>query len=200
MARYRYITLDVFTDRPFGGNPLAVFPEAAGIGDEQMQPIAREFNLSETVFILAGTNGADADLRIFTPAYEMPFAGHPTVGSCLILAREGRIGGSATLSVKAGKMAITVADGVATITAPQPARTVASPAPDAAAVASALSLESGEVLAEGRSPAICSAGVNFLFACTPDRAALARAQPGTPGGDTVGAALVALDDLADGIV
>ncbi len=200
MARYRYVTLDVFTDRPFGGNPLAVVPEAAGIGDEDMQRIAREFNLSETVFILAGTNGADADLRIFTPAYEMPFAGHPTVGSCLILALEERIGATATLNVKAGKMAITVADGVATITAPQPARTVSSPAPDAAAVARALGLNDGEVKAADQSPTVCTAGAEFLFAGAANRQALARAQPGTPGGDTVGTALVALDDLADGIV
>lgn len=200
MARYRYITLDVFTDRPFGGNPLAVFPEATGIGDEQMQAIAREFNLSETVFILPGTNGADANLRIFTPAYEMPFAGHPTVGSCLILAREGRIGATATLSVKAGMMAITVADGVATITAPKPARTVSAPAPDADNVAIALGLRAGDVEAGDRAPIICMAGVNFLFACAASREALARARPGAPDGDTVGTALVALDELSDGII
>ena len=198
--RYRFVTIDVFTDEPFGGNPLAVFPEAAGIADAQMQSIAREFNLSETVFILPGSGGADADLRIFTPAHEMPFAGHPTVGAALILARDERIGSAATLNVKAGMMAITVAGGVATITAPQPARAVTSPAPDAAAVASALGLRSGDVLAGDRSPVICSAGVNFLFAGAANREALARARPGTPDGDTVGTALVALDDLSENIV
>jgi len=200
MARYRFITLDVFTDQPFGGNPLAVFPDAAGINDAQMQAIAREFNLSETVFILPGTDGADATLRIFTPTFEMPFAGHPTVGSALILYLEDRIGATATLNVKAGAMAITVADGVATITAPQPARTVDSPAPDAAAVASALGLQSGDVLAGDQSPIICSAGVNFLISRAVDRAALARARPGTPDGDTVGTVLIALDDLSENIV
>ena len=200
MARYRYVTLDVFTEKPFGGNPLAVFPEAEGISDEQMQAIAREFNLSETVFILPGSGDADAELRIFTPAYEMPFAGHPTAGSALILAREGRIGPTATLSVKAGMMAIAVADGVATITAPQPARTVSSPAPDADNVASALGLRAGDVEAGDRAPIICAAGVNFLFACAASREVLARAQPGSPDGDTVGTALVALEDLSGGIV
>ena len=200
MARHRFVTLDVFTDQPFGGNPLAVFPEATGIGDEQMQAIAKEFNLSETVFILPGTDGADANLRIFTPAFEMPFAGHPTVGSALVLARENRIGATATLNVKSGPMAITVADGVATITAPRPAHTVTSPAPDAVAVASALGLESGDVLAGNQSPIICSAGVKFLFACVVDRAALARARPGTPDGDTVGTALLALDESAENII
>jgi trans-2,3-dihydro-3-hydroxyanthranilate isomerase len=199
MTRYRFVTLDVFTDQPFGGNPLAVFPEAEGIDDAQMQAIAREFNLSETVFILPGTGGADANLRIFTPAFEMPFAGHPTVGSCLILAGEGRIGATATLSVKAGMMAITVADGVATITAPQPARTVASPAPDADSVASALGLQAGDVEAGDRAPINCSAGANFLFACAASRDVLARAQPGSPDGDTVGTTLVALGDLSGGI-
>jgi hypothetical protein len=129
MAGYRYITLDVFTDQAFGGNPLAVFPEAAGIGDGQMQAIAREFNLSETVFILPGSDGADTDLRIFTPVRELPFAGHPTVGASLVLAREERIGATATLGVEAGMVAVVLADGGARITAPQPARTLASPAP-----------------------------------------------------------------------
>ena len=197
---YRFITLDVFTDQPFGGNPLAVFPEATGISDTEMQSIAQEFNLSETVFVLPGTDGADANLRIFTPTFEMPFAGHPTVGSALVLAMEDRIGAAATLHVKSGLMAITVVDGVATITAPQPAHTVDSPAPDADAVADALGLQAGDVLAGDQSPIICSAGVNFLFSCAVDRAALARAQPGTPDGDTVGTVLIAIDDLTENII
>lgn len=198
--RYRYVTLDVFTDRPFGGNPLAVFPEATGIGDEQMQAIAREFNLSETVFILPGAGGADADLRIFTPAHEMPFAGHPTVGASLVLYSEGRIGATATLGVKAGMVAVAMAEGEATITAPQPARTIASPAPDADKVAVALGLRAGDVEAGDRAPISCTAGAAFLFACAASRDALARAQAGSPGGGAVGTALVALDDLRDGII
>ena len=200
MARYRYITLDVFTDRPFGGNPLAVFPEATGIGDEQMQAIAREFNLSETVFILPGTNGADANLRIFTPAREMPFAGHPTVGSSLILAGEGRIGATATLSVKAGMVAVTVADGKATIMAPQPAHIIDTPAPDADIVAAATGLQPGDVAAGDQSPMICSAGAEFLFARVKNRETLACLQVGEPPSKSVGTVLVALDDLADGVI
>ena len=197
---YRFITLDVFTDQPFGGNPLAVFPEATGISDTEMQSIAQEFNLSETVFVLPGTDGADANLRIFTPTFEMPFAGHPTVGSALVLAMEDRIGAAATLHVKSGLMAITVVDGVATITAPQPAHTVDSPAPDADAVADALGLQAGDVLAGDQSPIICSAGAVFLFACVANRDALTRAQPGTPDGNHVGTVVVALDDLAEGVI
>jgi trans-2,3-dihydro-3-hydroxyanthranilate isomerase len=105
MSNYRFIQLDVFTDRAFTGNPLAVFPEAEGLTDEQMMQIAREMNLSETVFVLTPdatkevhTTAADEigskpsvlrRLRIFTPTREIPFAGHPVVGTWNGLAREG---------------------------------------------------------------------------------------------------------------
>ncbi len=85
--RLAYSTLDVFTDRRFGGNPLAVVHGAGGLSDEEMLAIAREFNLSETVFILPAENLAhSARMRIFTPVKELPFAGHPTVGTAALLA------------------------------------------------------------------------------------------------------------------
>src|SRR2546421_1115392 len=90
MMDYRFIQLDVFTDRAFCGNPLAVFPEAEGITAERMQQIAREMNLSETVFVLPSEKEeALRRLRIFTPGTELPFAGHPIVGAWNCLAREG---------------------------------------------------------------------------------------------------------------
>lgn len=90
--RYRYYTSDVFTDRQFGGNPLAVFPDGDGLSSAEMQSIANEFNLSETVFVLPPENPAHARrLRIFTPAAELPFAGHPTVGTAVVLAAIGEI-------------------------------------------------------------------------------------------------------------
>lgn len=90
MSSYNFIQLDVFTDRPFAGNPLAVFPNAEGITDEQMQQIAREMNLSETVFVLPSeAEDALRRLRIFTPGSELPFAGHPVVGAWNCLALEG---------------------------------------------------------------------------------------------------------------
>ncbi len=105
MGQYRFVQLDVFTERAFCGNPLAVFPEAEGLSDEEMMQIAREMNLSETVFVLNPKNEADATkpgeeasssqppvlrrLRIFTPTREIPFAGHPVVGTWNALAREG---------------------------------------------------------------------------------------------------------------
>ncbi len=90
MATYRFTQLDVFTQEPFAGNPLAVFPEAEGLTDEQMMKIAREMNLSETVFVLPARDETTLRyLRIFTPARELPFAGHPIVGTWNALAREG---------------------------------------------------------------------------------------------------------------
>jgi len=87
---YNFTQLDVFTDQAFCGNPLAVFPEAEGLTDEQMQQIAREMNLSETVFVLSSEKEeALRRLRIFTPASELPFAGHPIAGTWNCLAREG---------------------------------------------------------------------------------------------------------------
>ena len=90
MPNYRFLQLDVFTDNPFTGNPLAVFPEAEGLSDELMLKIAREMNLSETVFVLKPeSDEVLRRLRIFTPTREIPFAGHPVVGTWNALAREG---------------------------------------------------------------------------------------------------------------
>lgn len=91
-STYDYLVLDVFTERPFAGNPLAVFPDAGGLTDAQMQTLARELNLSETAFVFAPElAGTLARLRIFTPGMEVPFAGHPTVGTALALCRLGRV-------------------------------------------------------------------------------------------------------------
>ncbi len=83
----RYIVLDVFTDAPLGGNPLAVFPDGRGVDEQLMQRLARELNLSETVFLLPASTGAHARARIFTPTAELPFAGHPVLGSAIVVAR-----------------------------------------------------------------------------------------------------------------
>lgn len=92
MKEYRFIQVDVFTDTPFGGNPLAVFPEAEGLTTEEMQCLAREMNLSETTFVLPPqVTGADFKVRIFTPAKELPFAGHPVVGTHWVLAHVGSV-------------------------------------------------------------------------------------------------------------
>jgi PhzF family phenazine biosynthesis protein len=83
--RYRYYICDVFTEVRFGGNQLAVLPEAAGLSDRQMQQIAREFNFSETSFVFPAEAGHTRKVRIFTPTTEVPFAGHPNVGTAFAL-------------------------------------------------------------------------------------------------------------------
>jgi len=83
---FRYVVADVFTDTPLEGNPVAVFTDGRGLSDEEMQRLARELNLSESVFVLPSEADAHARIRIFTPSAELPFAGHPTLGSAFVLA------------------------------------------------------------------------------------------------------------------
>ncbi len=91
MRTLPFYQVDVFTDRPFAGNPLAVFPEAEGLTAVQMQAIASEMNLSETTFVTPPEAGGDARVRIFTPALELPFAGHPSIGTACELVRLGLV-------------------------------------------------------------------------------------------------------------
>src|SRR4051812_43386390 len=90
--RYRYFVCDVFTEERFGGNPLAVLPDARGLSDQQMQKITREFNFSESTFVLPPERGGTRRVRIFTPTKEIPFAGHPNVGTAFVLASAGELG------------------------------------------------------------------------------------------------------------
>src|SRR5262252_2062086 len=84
--KYQYYTCDVFAQTRFGGNPLAVLPKADGLSDQQMRQIAREFNYSETAFVFPPEAGYTRKVRLFTPAREVPFAGHPNVGTAFVLA------------------------------------------------------------------------------------------------------------------
>ena len=85
MPSFRYVVADVFTDRPLEGNQLAVFTDARELPEERLQPLARELNLSETVYVYPGEQGGHAKIRIFTPTTEVPFAGHPTLGTAFVL-------------------------------------------------------------------------------------------------------------------
>jgi len=89
MSSKRFVIADVFTERQFGGNQLAVFTDGEGLNTETMQNIAREMNYSETTFLLPPRNGGDYHVRIFTPAQELPFAGHPIVGTGFVIVSEG---------------------------------------------------------------------------------------------------------------
>jgi trans-2,3-dihydro-3-hydroxyanthranilate isomerase len=104
---HRYIVLDVFTDTPLQGNQLAVFPDASEIPAETMQPLARELNLSETVFVLAPEQGGDARIRIFTPTAELPFAGHPVLGTAIAIGVERDLQ-QVTLETGAGSVPVTL--------------------------------------------------------------------------------------------
>jgi len=107
---HRYVVLDVFTDVPLQGNPLAVFPDGAEVPERHMQALARELNLSETVFVLGAERGGDARIRIFTPAVELPFAGHPVLGTAILLGRERGLG-AVTLETGAGLVPVALAHG-----------------------------------------------------------------------------------------
>src|SRR5215204_4454642 len=162
--------LDVFTDRPFAGNQLAVVPDADGLSTEQMQALARELGLSETVFALEDGHR----IRIFTPAAELPLAGHPTVGVTHELARLGRIPspGEWVFKTGAGDTPVEIRDGVATMTQAEPELGLEHDHP---AVTAALQVDE-EALASA--PQMCTTtGVRQLFAEVHDRAALAALRP-----------------------
>ena len=123
MRTYTFVTVDVFTDRRFGGNPLAVFPDANGLSDSGMQSLAAEFNLSETTFVLPPSDPANtARVRIFNRTAEMAFAGHPNVGTGWVLAGMGRArDGLLRFEEIAGLVEVQVGGAsVVTIAAPQP--------------------------------------------------------------------------------
>jgi len=109
-ASHRYALVDVFTDVPLQGNQLAVFTDAATLPGEILQPLARELNLSETVYVLAPEQGADARIRIFTPTAELPFAGHPVLGTAIVLGIERGLE-HVTLETRAGIVPVTLVHG-----------------------------------------------------------------------------------------
>jgi len=179
MNRYRFFTCDVFTDRAFCGNPLAVLPDARGLTDEQMQSIAREFNYSETTFVLPPDEpGHAARVRIFTPGGELPFAGHPTIGTAFVLASTGAVPREASEIVfeeGVGPVPVSIfRDGDRVTHCRLTAARLPEqgpPAPAAQALAKMLSLADGEVLAGA---ACWSCGVPFLVVPVANLGALSR--------------------------
>jgi trans-2,3-dihydro-3-hydroxyanthranilate isomerase len=171
MRKLRYHIVDVFTDRAFGGNPLAVVTNGRGISSELMQSIAKELNLSETTFVLPPESAEnDYKVRIFTPGSELPMAGHPTVGTSFVLAREHMIplgGERVTITLEEGvgpiPVEITFRDGVPDlIWMQQPRPTFGPRLDDRAAVAEMLSL-APEDLDETLPIEVVSCGVPFLY-------------------------------------
>lgn len=179
---YAYYTADVFTQTRFGGNPLAVLPDARGLDDARMQTLAREFNYSETVFVLPPDNPAHtARLRIFTPGGELPFAGHPTVGTAFVLAKAG------LLTLTGARTDIVFEEGVGpvpvridrdgdtitgcTLSVPRLPESPVTP-PPAADVAAVLGLTADDLASD---PECWSCGVPFLMVPLRSLQALSRA-------------------------
>jgi trans-2,3-dihydro-3-hydroxyanthranilate isomerase len=183
--RARYLTCDVFTDRVFGGNQLAVFPDASEIPPELMAPIAKEFNYSETTFVLPPDDPSHtAKVRIFTPGGELPFAGHPTVGTAHVLAAIGavRLTGDRTDIVfeeKVGPIPVSIrsANGVPTFAQLSVAQLpeVGPPPPSPDVLAPALSLSVDDFALGATMPEAVSCGVPFLFIPLKNRDAVRRA-------------------------
>ena len=182
MPAYRFVTVDVFTDRRFGGNPLAVFPDARGLSDADMQSLAAEFNLSETTFVLPPEDPANtARVRIFNRTAEMPFAGHPNVGTGWALAQEGRDRGGVLLFEEiAGLVEVRVDRDAAgepsgaTVAAPQPLSL--GPEMPAELLAECVGLDRAEVAVAAHPPVVASVGNPFVVAEVSGEA-LSRAAP-----------------------
>jgi trans-2,3-dihydro-3-hydroxyanthranilate isomerase len=184
--RHRYLTADVFTDRIFGGNQLAVFPDGKGLTSEQMQSTAREFNFSETVFVLPPDSPAHARrLRIFTPGAELPFAGHPTIGTAFILASIGELPlqeewtrivleeGAGPVPVRlraASKRPVFTQLTAPRLPEPGP------PTPARADLAAMLSLRAEDLSEEPNGPQGVSCGLPYLFIPLKDRDGVRRAR------------------------
>jgi len=167
---YRYIHLDVFTDRVFGGNQLAVFLDARGLSGETMQAIAKEMNYSETTFVLPPERSdTDARVRIFTPAEELPVAGHPTVGTTFALARAGIVGPDRDrlifgLGIGPTPVSLVWRNGeLSFVWMTQIAPTFGPPIADPSGAAAALCLPAAAVSGTGLPVQTVSCGVPFLF-------------------------------------
>jgi trans-2,3-dihydro-3-hydroxyanthranilate isomerase len=173
---FDFVLVDVFTDRPFGGNQLAVFPDAAGIADETMQQLAREFNFSETTFVLPPADpSCTCRVRIFTPRKELPFAGHPTVGTAAVLARGGEAAQQAAqqfvFEEGIGPVAVAVDGETIRFHLRSPRYESSSEAPSAAAIARALTLPEDAIADSWYS----GVGLRFCFVRLADRELVDRA-------------------------
>ncbi|MBS0539581.1 MAG: PhzF family phenazine biosynthesis protein [Proteobacteria bacterium] len=178
----QFVTVDVFTDRPFGGNPLAVVLDAQGLSTERMQAIAAEFNYAETTFVLPPQDPAHtAQVRIFTPKAEMPFAGHPNVGTAFVLAHaRGETGDRLVFEEKAGLVHMDlIREGGAVVATrlAAPQRLAFGEEIPVETVAAACGLEAGDIKVDVHRPTVASCGAGLLFAELPSRAVLASASP-----------------------
>ena len=171
MRRYRFRLLNVFAETPLGGNPLAVFEDGRGLTDAEMQALALQFNLSETTFILPSST-ATARVPIFTPSFEMPFAGHPTLGTAHVVRELAGAGDALTLEMIAGHIPVK-ADGDRWQLATNPAKRRPASA-DLAQIAAAVGLEASDIAGE---PQWVDTGSDQLVVPLTSVEALRRARP-----------------------
>ncbi|MEX2494740.1 MAG: PhzF family phenazine biosynthesis protein [Woeseia sp.] len=186
--QYRYFICDVFTDRRFGGNPLAVLPDAPGLDAARMQQIAREFNFSESTFVFPMGTRCKREVRIFTPTVEVPFAGHPNIGTAFALAQDGLIGeigneASVIFEESAGPVAVRICRQPGDrfwceLKAPQ-SLSLGDPVEPAAAAA-ALSLQADDIVTGTHPPRVASVGLPFLLVEAASREVLRKARPDIP--------------------
>ena len=182
----RFHTADIFTTTRFGGNQLAVLPDARGLTDEQMLAITREFNYSESTFVFPPDNPANTrKVRIFTPGGEVPFAGHPTVGTAHVLAAIGevKLTGAETrivLEEKVGPVPVTIRAGNGTPTFCQfsvaKLPETGPPLPSRATMAACLSIDENDLLDGAWMPQIVSCGLEFAFVPVRDRSVVSRSR------------------------
>jgi trans-2,3-dihydro-3-hydroxyanthranilate isomerase len=198
--RYRYFICDVFTNKRFGGNQLAVLPEADGLTASLMQQIAREFNFAETAFVLPPTLGNAKRVRIFTPAMEVPFAGHPNVGTAFVLASMGAFGDirdavTVTFEEGAGPVPMRVERRgerfFCELTAPERLSLRKTVLPDL--VAAAVSIAREDIVTETHPPQVASVGLPFILVELKHRAALKSARINVAGFDALAATDVTPD-------
>tara|TARA_B100001123_G_scaffold4962_1_gene6468 strand:- start:8745 stop:9647 length:903 start_codon:yes stop_codon:yes gene_type:complete len=189
-VKYHYFICDVFTEQRFGGNQLAVLPDAQKLSDWQMQQIAREFNFSETAFVLPAETGHTRKVRIFTPTTEIPFAGHPNIGTAFVLAETGALGKEIPDTVlfeeKAGLVSIEIQANLGSPTsfelkAPQVLTLQEFPA--IRSVAKALSLREMEIVVTTHTPTVASVGLPFLFVEVLDLSVLSQVRIDMTGFD-----------------
>lgn len=171
----QFLVYDVFTDRAFGGNQLAVIPDAKAIAEDDLQRIAREFNFSETAFVYPAMQAEHtAKVRIFTPTMEVPFAGHPTIGTAIALRDEGHAG-DMVLELGVGPISCRFDGDSVAFTTSAPLERIAEP--DLPLVARCLGLKPEQIEADTHAPIQASLGLPFVIVELTDQDALAACSP-----------------------
>ena len=193
--KLKYYICDVFTDQRFGGNQLAVLPDARGLNDSQMQQIAREFNFSESTFVFPPQEGHTRRVQIFTPNREVPFAGHPNIGTAFVLATCGELeefdhSSDIVFEEKAGLVGISICrsdKGMISCELKAPQVLSLGKVLPAEMLATAVSLSKSDIVTDTHAPMLASVGLPFVMVELRDQTALQKAKINANGFDQVAA-------------